>query len=100
MSHSRVLAHQVQRRYTREAGAHFNLSLPSADESVATMAQTTTFICLARALTDLSVIKILEEVVEERGEEKKCRNNRGGRVRPSDICTSVCVCACVYFSLH
>lgn len=71
MSHSQVLAHQVQRRYTREAGAHFKQSPPSADESVASMAQAATFICLARALTDLSVINILERVMEEGGEEKK-----------------------------
>ncbi len=71
MSHSQVLAHQVQRRYTREAGAHFKQSPPSADESIASMAQAATFICLARALTDLSVINILERGMKEGGEERR-----------------------------
>lgn len=64
MSHSQVLAHQVQPQYTREAGAHFK---QSPDESIASMAQAATFICLARAMTDLSVINILERVMEEGG---------------------------------
>lgn len=71
MSHSQVLAHQVQRQYTREAHAHFKRSLLRADESVASMAQAATFICLARVLTDLSLINILERLMEEIGEEKK-----------------------------
>lgn len=46
-----------QQRYTGEEEAHFK---QSADESVvASMAQAETFICLARPLTDLSVINNL-----------------------------------------
>ena len=71
MSHSQALAHQVQCRYTRKAGAHFKPSLPSADESNASMAQAATFICLARSLTDLSVINILERLMEKGGKGKK-----------------------------
>lgn len=51
--------------------AHFKQSLPSADESIACMAQAVTFICLVRALTDLSVKNILERVMEEGVENKK-----------------------------
>lgn len=92
-SHSQVLTHQVQHWYTREVEAHFKQSLPSADESIACMAQAATFICLVRALTDLSVKNILERVMEEGGEEKKWRNNREGGWDPSDIYHCVCVCA-------
>lgn len=102
MSHSQVLPHQVQRWYTREAGAHFKQSLPSADESVASMAQAATFICLARALTDLSVTNILERVMEEGGEEKKWGNNRSGGWRHLQTFLVVaewvggCISVCVY----
>lgn len=57
----------------REARAHFKTSLPRADESVVSMAHAATFICLARAPTDLSVINILQRVMEEgrRAEETR-----------------------------
>lgn len=55
----------------REVEALFKQSFWSADESISFVAQAATFICLVRALTDLSVTNMLERVmVEEREGEK------------------------------
>lgn len=79
-------------------GGDFKPSLPSADESDASMAQATTFIGLATALIDLSIINILERVMEEGGEKMEWGNNREGG--EWDLQTFICVCmtVCVLFS--
>ncbi len=55
-----------------------------------------TFICLARALTYLSVVNMLGRVMEEGGEEKKWANERITNIK---LCVPVFACVCVHILL-